>query len=56
MFIWQDGKKYVGSYRDDLKEGYGELIWPDKKIYKGNWKNGLQHGEGAVYLADGQMR
>ena len=24
-FIWPDGKKYTGNYRDDLKEGYGEF-------------------------------
>lgn len=26
--ILQNGKKYVGSYVDDKKQGYGEFFWP----------------------------
>ena len=38
-FTFIDGKKYIGTYVEDKKEGYGEFYWPDGKIYKGNWKN-----------------
>jgi hypothetical protein len=40
VFLFPDGRKYVGSYVCDIKEGYGEFFWPGKKSYKGNWKKG----------------
>jgi len=36
-FRWADGRKYVGEYINDLKEGYGEFMWPDGKCYRGEW-------------------
>jgi len=26
-FTWPDGRKYVGEYKDDKKEGYGIFEW-----------------------------
>lgn len=37
VFKFPDGRKYVGAYVNDLKEGYGEFFWPDNKSYKGHW-------------------
>lgn len=34
-FMFPDGRKYVGNYVYDKKEGYGEFFWLDGKIYKG---------------------
>ena len=48
-FTWPDGRKYVGQYKNDKKEGYGEFEWSDGKKYKGNWLNGKQNGEGYFY-------
>lgn len=48
-FTWSDGRKYVGSYIKDKKEGYGVFEWEDGRIYKGYWHNGKQHGEGEFY-------
>ena len=39
-FTWLDGKKYVGEYINDKKEGYGEFYWPDGRVYRGQWKDG----------------
>ena len=39
-FTWFDGRKYVGEYVEDKKQGYGEFIWPDGRSYKGDWFNG----------------
>ena len=49
-FEWPDGRKYIGSYKDDKKDGEGQYEWPDGRKYKGLWKNGKQHGEGSFYL------
>ena len=45
---WPDGRKYIGHYREDKKEGYGEYFWNDGKIYKGFWKSGYQDGYGKL--------
>lgn len=45
-FTWADGRKYVGEYVHDKKQGYGEFEWPDGRVYKGKWFNGKQHGTG----------
>ena len=49
IFVWPDGRKYKGQYKDDKKEGYGFFEWPDGKKYRGNWNNGKQDGEGELY-------
>ena len=40
VFIWLDGRKYIGDYVEDKKQGYGEFYWKDGRVYKGNWHNG----------------
>jgi hypothetical protein len=46
-FIWKDGKKYIGFYVDDKKEGFGIHYWPSpQRIYIGFWKGGKQEGIG----------
>ena len=27
VFVWPDGRKYHGQYKDDKKEGYGIFEW-----------------------------
>jgi hypothetical protein len=34
---WIDGAKYVGSYKNGMKHGYGVYKWANGSIYKGNW-------------------
>jgi hypothetical protein len=41
LFFFEDGCKYVGSYLNDLKHGYGEFYWNDSRVYKGNWIEGV---------------
>jgi hypothetical protein len=28
-FVWEDGRKYIGNYLNDLKSGYGKFEWGD---------------------------
>lgn len=39
-FEWDDGRKYMGEYKQGLKHGYGEFFWPDGRVYKGLWNRG----------------
>lgn len=44
-----DGAKYVGEYKANLLDGYGEITYANETIYKGYWKNGNKHGKGRVF-------
>ncbi len=46
-FRWKDGKKYVGYYANDKKEGFGIYYWATpNRVYIGFWKAGKQNGVG----------
>jgi len=46
-FTWKDGKKYIGNYTNDRKEGFGIYYWSNPvRVYIGFWKNGKQDGFG----------
>ena len=34
-FLWGDGRKYKGEFKNDLKQGYGILEFPDGRKYQG---------------------
>lgn len=62
VFRWPDGKKYVGYYKEDRKNGYGVLTRyslptnhtrPDGSQYKGGWTDGVLGGEGVLGNASG---
>jgi len=52
-YTWSNGKKFVGEYKNDKKEGYGVYIWPDGREYSGPWKAGKQDGIGKFKSKDG---
>ena len=39
-YIFADGSKYVGEYRDGIQHGQGTYTYADGKIRKGFWENG----------------
>ncbi len=49
-YVWPDGRKYEGEYRNDKKNGYGLYVWADGRRYQGWWHNRKQFGLG-VYVA-----
>jgi hypothetical protein len=48
-YVWNDGRKYEGCYKDDKKHGFGIYAWADGRCYEGFWFRGKQHGIG-TYL------
>jgi hypothetical protein len=40
VFTWPDGRKYIGSYLNDVKHGPGEFFWSDGRKFIGVWENG----------------
>jgi hypothetical protein len=50
VYIWNDGRKYEGQYKDDKKHGYGVYNWADGRTYEGYWWKGKQHGIGTYLI------
>jgi len=46
---------YKGNYKDDERDGYGEMYWTDGTVYKGEWRKGCQHGFGKMLQPDGTI-
>ncbi|XP_045491451.1 MORN repeat-containing protein 3-like [Colias croceus] len=40
--------KYVGDWKEDLKEGKGVYVTCTGKLYEGDWYKGFRHGFGAL--------
>lgn len=32
-YKWKDGRKYIGSYENDMKNGFGQYNWSDGRVY-----------------------
>jgi len=47
-FRWPDGRKYLGEFRNNMRDGFGVMVFQDGKIIKGNWMNDKLNGKGIV--------
>jgi hypothetical protein len=49
-FIWPDGKKYLGYYENNERNGFGIFLSSlnPLNVYVGNWVTGKQHGIGLI--------
>ncbi len=52
-FIWPNGDKYNGDWKNQKPHGLGTFKWVDGTKYIGDWKFGLQDGQGTVTWANG---
>ena len=50
--IYNDGK-YVGEFKNDMREGRGIMYWFDGVRYEGSWKNDQTEGKGIIFYTDG---
>lgn len=44
IYIWDDGSKYEGMFKQDCFNGMGELKWANGSWYKGELQNNYLHG------------
>lgn len=56
FFRWASGNVYVGKYKNDERDGQGEMIWTDGSKYIGEWKNGIQNGYGKMIFPNGVVK
>ena len=52
---WEDGRRFVGGFRNDEIHGHGKMIYPNGDVYKGEWRNGLKHGRGTYTWKSGDV-
>ena len=48
-----NGERYKGSYKNGLKDGFGEWIHPDGDNYRGKFKAGIKRGKGVYTFENG---
>ena len=56
LFLWKDGRKYKGEYKEDKKYNFGCYFGTDEKKYEGIWENGIQKGLGRFTKKDGSFK
>jgi len=56
LFLWKDGRKYKGEYKDDKKFNFGCYYGNDDKKYEGFWDNGIQKELGKFTKKDGSFK
>ena len=49
IYTYQDGRKYIGRWKNDIEHGWGVCMYPGGEVYAGRWRNGEAHGKG-VYM------
>ena len=54
-YIFSDGRKYYGEWKNNKMEGYGKFEWPDGRIYEGQYKKGKKDGFGVYSWPDGRI-
>ena len=47
------GEKYIGEWKNNVKDGLGIEYYVNGDVYDGNWKKGRKHGHGILNKADG---
>ena len=53
-YIWEDGKYYIGEYKDNIPNGKGKKYYSNGNIlYEGDFINGKFEGNGKYYCNNG---
>lgn len=54
LYVWLDGRKYEGEFKDNFKFGYGVYEWGDGRKYEGFYQFDKKHGFGKYTWVDGR--
>ena len=49
-----EGDKYVGEYKDGVRNGQGTYTWTNGQKYVGEWKDEKENGQGTMSLSNGE--
>ena len=53
-YTFSNGDKYVGEFKDDLRNGQGTYTFSNGNKYVGEWKDGKMNGQGTYTYSNGQ--
>jgi hypothetical protein len=53
-YVWDDGEKYVGEWKNDRRNGKGVNTWAEGYKYDGEWKDDKRHGKGTDIHKSGE--
>ena len=56
ILIYPSGVRYVGEFRNSLREGWGVCIFLDGRKYEGTWSNDHPDGAGIMTFPDGRQQ
>jgi len=51
--VLDDGSRYEGEWKDNMKNGQGTFTASDGEKYVGEWKDNYRHGQGTATSSDG---
>ena len=55
MKIYEDGKYYIGQFKENLKHGKGRMFYSNRKLmYDGDWRNDKREGDGKYIFENGK--
>ncbi|MEZ4908374.1 MAG: caspase family protein [Saprospiraceae bacterium] len=54
-YIFRDGSKWEGEFKDGRPFGKGTCYYADKRRYEGEWKRNVPEGYGIMYMPDGNI-
>ena len=54
FYIYSDGSRYKGEWKNNKHHGYGTIIYPDGSKYVGEWKEHKQDGKGIYFYKNGE--
>ena len=46
---WVSSSRYIGDWKENMKEGFGIQIYKNKDKYEGLWANNFRHGQGTYW-------
>ena len=54
-YVYGDGSKYIGFFKEGKPEGEGTCIYANGDKYVGGWARHAPHGEGVMYYQNGRV-
>ena len=54
MQTFSDGRKYVGEWKDGMRDGQGTFTFPDGYRFSGEWKKDVRWN-GTVFDINGEI-
>jgi hypothetical protein len=47
-----DGARYIGEFKENMRNGFGKYVLPDGSVYNGMWREGTMNGKGVFTWPD----